>query len=350
MLQSDSFIFLLGAGASFDAKIPVSAHMIDRVEDLIINDKNWQPYKDLYYCIKSGIINGAGITGNFSSDVINIEVLVNTMEELIKSYEHPLYPFIGSWIPRLNEVCNNKFEKIRELKQLIVEKLCNDWTKVEHSENCSYYYNFLKLQKEYNFPLSIFSLNYDLCLEKAVGKENVQRGFAINHLWQWQNLEEESQIEEPIRLYKLHGSMDWKKTDTGEVEESDNVSPDKVAIIFGTAYKLQYVDPFLYLVNVFRKKTLAQSTKGIICVGYSFNDEHINGIISQSLKKNCEQKIISIAPIGNKDNERNRILEKLNDNISEERLILINKKAKEWLESVSCEEIESYLGTSEEPF
>ena len=71
MLQSDSFIFLLGAGASFDAKIPVSAHMINRVEDLIINDKNWQPYKDLYYCIKSGIINGAGITGNFSSDVIN---------------------------------------------------------------------------------------------------------------------------------------------------------------------------------------------------------------------------------------------------------------------------------------
>ena len=26
------------------------------------------------------------------------------------------------------------------------------------------------------------------------------------------------------------------------------------------------------------------------------------------------------------------------------------KKAKEWLESVSCEEIESYLGANEEPF
>jgi len=38
------------------------------------------------------------------------------------------------------------------------------------------------------------------------------------------------------------------------------------------------------------------------------------------------------------------------ENISEERLILINKKAKEWLESVSCEEIESYLGANEEPF
>ena len=144
--------------------------------------------------------------------------------------------------------------------------------------------------------------------------------------------------------------MDWKKTNTGEVEESDNVSPDKVAIIFGTAYKLQYVDPFLYLVNVFRKKTLAQSTKGIICVGYSFNDEHINGIISQSLKKNCEQKIISIAPIEKESNERKRIIEKLNQNISVERLILIKNTAKNWLESISCNEIENYLGTSEEPF
>ena len=116
MLQSDSFIFLLGAGASFDAKIPVSAKMINLVEDLIINDEEWKPYRNLYYCIKSGIISGAGITGNFSSDIINIETLVNTMEELLKSYEHPLYPFIGSWIPRLNEVCDNKFEGIKKLK------------------------------------------------------------------------------------------------------------------------------------------------------------------------------------------------------------------------------------------
>ena len=39
------------------------------------------------------------------------------MEELLKSYEHPLYPFIGSWIPRLNEVCNNNFKEIKKLKK-----------------------------------------------------------------------------------------------------------------------------------------------------------------------------------------------------------------------------------------
>lgn len=349
MLQSDSFIFLLGAGASCDAKIPVSEQMLKRVEKLILEDSAWEKYKDLYYCIKSGIINDAGITGNFSSDVINIETLVNTMEELLKSYEHPLYPFIGSWIPRLNEVCNNKFERIGELKKLIVEKLCNDWTKCNHREDYSYYSNFLNLQKEYNFPLSIFSLNYDMCLENAVEKSNVERGFGNDHIWQWENLDDESQINEPIRLYKLHGSMDWKKLDTGEVEESDNVAPDDAAIIFGTAYKLQYVDPFLYLVNVFRKKTLAQNTRGIICVGYSFNDEHINGIVSQSLKKNLSQKIISIAPVNDEQKEKSRIMSKLNATDSNQ-IIIVSKKAKDWLETVSCNELEEYIGVSDEPF
>jgi len=349
MLQSDSFIFLLGAGASFDANIPVSAKMIDLVEKLIINDDDWKPYKNLYYCIKSGIINGAGITGNFSSDVINIETLVNTMEELLKSYEHPLYPFIGSWIPRLNEVCNNNFEEIKKLKKLIIDKLCNDWTRCHHKEDYSYYSNFLKLQKEYNFPLSLFSLNYDMCLENAVEKNNVERGFGDDHIWQWENLDDESQINEPIRLYKLHGSMDWKKLDTGEVEESDNVAPDDAAIIFGTAYKLQYVDPFLYLVNVFRKKTLAQSTKGIICIGYSFNDEHINGIISQSLKKNPLQRIVSVAPLSNSQKEKLKIMSKLNME-DESRIILVSQKAKDWLENISCKELEEYIGTTDEPF
>ncbi|MBP3366163.1 MAG: SIR2 family protein [Treponema sp.] len=352
MLESDSFIFLLGAGASLDANIPISSGMIDRVETLIKSDDTWKKYKDLYYCIKSGIINAAGITGNFSSNVVNIETLVNTMEELLKSNLHPLYPFIGSWIPRLNEVCGYKFDMIGELKKLIVEKLCTDWTKCAHAENYKYYSNFLRLQNDYNYSLPIFTLNYDLCVENAVGKENVQRGFDKNHIWSWENLEEDSYITEDIKLYKLHGSMDWKKLETGEVEESDNVSPNDTAIIFGTAYKLQYVDPFLYLVNVFRKKTLAGNTKVIICIGYSFNDEHINGIMSQSLEKNKKQKIISIAPVTTDiEQERKRIVEqlKVNSNL-DDRIIIENKTAQSWLETVTCKVIEDYIGVNEEPF
>ena len=243
MLDSDSFIFLLGAGASYDAGIPISSKMITCIEDLILKDEKWGKYRDLYYCIKSGIISAAGMTGNFSPNIVNVETLVNTMEELLKSYEHPLYPFIGSWIPRLLDVCENNFNRIREFKILILDKLCNEWTRCKYPEDYSYYKKFVKLQQEYNFPLSIFSLNYDLCLEKSISKEYIQRGFGGDHRWRWENLDEDSNIREPIRLYKLHGSIDWEKTDTGDVIESEKVSYEDVAIIFGTSYKLQYIDP-----------------------------------------------------------------------------------------------------------
>lgn len=349
MLRSDTFLFLLGAGASFDAGIPTSFNMISNVEDLILTNHQWKKHKDLYYCIKSGILNGAGITGNFLPNIVNIETLVNTMDELLKSYEHPLYPFIGSWIPRLNEVCGNKFDNIKEFKSLILDKLCNSWTKCDHQEDYSYYGNFERLQKNYTYPLSIFSLNYDLCLENAINKSMIQRGFGpADHLWHWENLDTGSNIKEPIRLYKLHGSMDWKKTNTGEVEESGNISPEETAIIFGTAYKLQYLDPFLFLVNEFRRKTLLESIRGIFCIGYSFNDEHINGIMAQALKKYPNKKIFSISPISDEDTEKERI-RKLNVAISE-RITFIKATAKDWLNSVTCVELEEYIGTTDEPF
>lgn len=343
MLDADSFIFLLGAGASYDAGIPISSKMITLIESLIIEDEKWKKYRDLYYCVKSGIVNAAGMTGNFSPNIVNVETLVNTMEELLKSYEHPLYPFIGSWIPRLMNVCDNNFDRIREFKALILDKLCNKWTKCKYPEDYSYYKKFAELQQEYNFPLSIFSLNYDLCLERSVGNEYIQRGFGVNHSWKWENLDEDSNIREPIRLYKLHGSIDWEKTDTGDVIESEKVSYEDAAIIFGTSYKLQYIDPFLYLVNVFRKKTLLPNTKGIICIGYSFGDEHINGIISQALNNRNDKKIISVAPIEDESKERERIEKIMGKDIGSN-LILVNKKAKNWLISVSCNEIESYIG------
>lgn len=348
MLKYDSFIFLLGAGASYDAHIPISAEMMNDVENLINTNDQWKEYKDLYYCIKSGIISAAGIKGNFSQDVVNIETIVNTMEELLKSYEHPLYPFIGSWIPRLNEVCEKNFSKIRNLKNLILEQLCNVWTKCETCEDYAYYKNFLTFQERYNYPLSIFSLNYDLCLEKAIDKTKIQRGFGTNHIWNWENLDVESNIEEQIKLYKLHGSMDWKKLNTGEIKESDKITPDETAIIFGTAYKLQYVDPFLYLVNVFRKKTLDKNTKAIFCIGYSFNDEHINGIIEQALNKDTMKKVFSIAPINDEKSERIRI-SKINTCLSG-KIQFINSTAKEWLESLDCDSIEELIGQNEEPF
>jgi len=351
-LKADTVLFLLGAGASCEAGIPTSTMMIDKVEILLEENEEWREYKELYYCIKSSIMHGFGIIGGYDKSSVNIETIVNTMDELIKSIKHPIYPFVGSWIPRLTELTNNNFKKIEEFRRKIVSQLFK-WMKFEQNENLLYYKGFLKFLQEYKYVVRIFSLNYDRCIEESCGEENINRGFDFEHKWNWRNYENEEKSSYNINLYKLHGSIDWAKTSSGLViEKKSDINEGEEALIFGTTYKMQYIDPFLYLIYEFRQRTLDPKTEAIICIGYSFNDEHINGIIGQSIKDKQTRKIIVVSPFENEkiDKIQKDIMKKI-DIKTEENIHCVPNKAKEFLEDVlSVKFIKSILPQEETPF
>jgi len=303
MFKEDEIVFLLGAGASNDAGIPISRGMIEDLEKLLKNDKAWKEYLPLYNFVKSSIIYADGIQGNFYNSNFNIERLVNTIDELLKSDKHPIFPFIGSWTPKLPEVSENNFLKLSNFRKKIVEQLSRHWVQLEYVENACYYKGLSKFQKEYEFPLRVFTLNYDLCVEKACYDIGVERGFGDTRKWNWRIFDNEKLIEDKnIYLYKLHGSVDWMRDEKGYLVYKDgNIPPDKIEIIFGTTYKLQYVDPFLFFAYEFRKRTISNA-KIIICVGYGFADEHINGILSQSLNNDKDRKLLVISPWQSDDN------------------------------------------------
>jgi hypothetical protein len=352
-MRSDEIIFLLGAGASYDARIPISSKMMNELEDLIKHDNEGMKYNNLYYCLKSGIQYGFGIINK--NDVINIELLVNTMDELIKSYEHPIYPFVGSWVPRLSELAGDEFNNIKYFKDFIIKQL-GKWMEIPHIESCDYYYGLIKFQREFEYPLNIFSLNYDRCLEKQCEKHNIEcnRGFS-NYIWDYKNFDRHIGDNASLNLYKLHGSIDWENKNN-EIEEKDGTIK-KHAIIFGTSYKLQYIDPFLFLFYEFRRQTLESATKIINCIGYSFNDDHINGILGQALSKDNSKKIISIQPLSSVENdnelienEKNRIKEKLNLR-NTKNIELINQRAKDFLvNDISKKYYERFSGDNDVPF
>ena len=177
--------------------------------------------------------------------------------------------------------------------------------------------DFCGLQREYEHPLRVFSLNYDLCVEETCGKKNVQRGFSDERAWDWRLFNETSDDLVPLMLYKLHGSADWYFAEDGRVTYSDSPSTIKageIALIFGTSYKLQYVDPFLFLAYELRRWTL-DAARIIVCVGYGFNDDHINGILQQSLRQDQHRKLLAVIRSSNEptatDKEKERISKQL---------------------------------------
>ncbi len=301
MFKEDEIVFLLGAGASFDAGILTSCGMIKDLERLIDKGGSWKEFVHLYNFLKSAIVYADGIQGKFDNSNLNIERLVNTLDELLKSDKHPIFPFIGSWTPKLPEVSGNDFSKLRSFRGKIVEQLSRHWVQLKYDEDARYYTGLSRFQKEYQYPLRIFTLNYDLCIEKTCRNTGVERGFGDDKRWDWRIFDNEKQINSSIFLYKLHGSVDWARDENGcLVYQDGHISPDNIEIIFGTSYKLQYIDPFLFFAYEFRKRTLSNA-KIIICVGYGFGDDHINGIISQALNNNKERKLLAVLPDENKD-------------------------------------------------
>lgn len=324
----DDLVFLLGAGASFDADIPMSAQMVTKLEDGFNQEhsrarSNWAEFEDLYWHIKSSILFARGLNRSSQVQDFNIESLVNTLTELSRHIEHPLYPFIATWNQRFFDLAGgSSFAQVKEFRTSVVRAL-QKWILVDRLETkARYLRGLIKLRRSLQYALRIFSLNYDRCVETLECENprfHVEQGFGIQQneekTWSYQlmtaDIARKDSIEVPdvdIFLYKLHGSIDWKRGVDDEliwvpdINEATEIDPDALQIIFGKEAKMDARDPFSFYFSEFRRACKAGSL--IIIVGYSFGDTHINQIICGAVRNSSQPKhlLVVAAPyVGSAD-------------------------------------------------
>ncbi len=343
MYRENDLLILIGAGCSVDAGIPASKNMIEKLEKLLDEDEEWVCYKKLYHLLRSSIHYSDGIQGSFKNN-FDIERLVNVLSELEKKEGSILYPFIGSWSPRLLELAGYNFEIIGRFKSSIIKKLSR-WVLLSDYRCANYFKGFFKLQNELDYSLRVFTLNYDLCFEKNIDDDkNLERGFDPgNNRWDWRRFEPNENDQPEIYLYKLHGSIDWERGTNGDIKCSDSV-PEKPDIIFGTMYKMQYIDPYLFYAYEFRKYSLL--SKVILTIGYSFRDEHINGIISQALNLDKDRKLLIVSPNSKEIINNLDYIGVFNDR---RQIIPLEKRGREFLDHISLEEINDIIDNKNKP-
>ena len=292
---------MLGAGASAEAGIPTSAEMIKKIEILLTQDERWKHYLDLYNHVKSAIYYSAGLRGKFNDEVnYNIETLVNTLYELERNEDHPLYPFIAAWNSRFVALAKSDFSGVQKFRHLILEVL-KKWMCPEDVSKSDYYAGLARLQQDLNFPLPIFTLNYDLCVERLnkpdFRVETGFGGFGPQHAWDWERFEDTSPNPPPqIMLYKLHGSINWKRHESMKylfsVDQIESVNYNQMEVIFGKDFKLEAADPYLFYAYEFRRYMLMSSL--IVIIGYGFSDAHINKMLAQGLRDDSNRRILVI--------------------------------------------------------
>jgi hypothetical protein len=359
-IKENNIVFLLGAGCSKEAGIPISNEMVEKVEEKI--KREWKGYNDLYYYLKSSIQYSEGIFGRFDNS-FNIEKLLIVMGHIEQRDENIIYPFIGSWNIRLPEVAGKDFERITKLKKLINNELYEWVTPKDIVSKAEYYSGFKSFAEGVGKTIKVFSLNYDQCFEKIVGDDNVEQGFDVKtNEWQQSNFDTERQLL--FKLYKLHGSINWyifrEEIDTvtidrygiptiKDIHHCKNESGKNIFLLDAIPLILtgSYNKLYSYNFGIFHKihnefEDCLWKHKRIIMSGYGWNDKGINHRILEWLSSSLANKLILLHRNPDEDIKLKSISpmwHRYDDLVAEGRLIPIKK----WLSEITFNEIKDYV-------
>lgn len=299
-LPKQDVLFLLGAGASKDAGLPLAVEITDRIVDDI--ERNYEGLLPLLRFVHGGICFGRGCANKKPDDRVNIEEFLIACQDLANRSTSSLYPFVASWHEKLNELGRlpDDIEDagVTNAFAFVIQHTKNrlrEWLTVTDTTQAKYFRNLHDFVAS-EFRLHIFTLNYDECVELALahsfGDINTRWTNGFDHKGWKPDLLQNKKKRFDALLYKLHGSLDWVDDEELGVcsvkwpmaERAEEIS-DKYEslLIFATAMKVVPRDPYLTLLVRFRAELLR--TKCIVILGYSFGDEHVNTMLIESLQK-----------------------------------------------------------------
>lgn len=179
--------------------------------------------------------------------------------------------------------------------------------------NNRYFYHEMLIKKLLQRPnhlrrVNLFTLNYDMALDYALDNLGVHyiNGFMGVHnrcfrpevydydiYYPGQSVSGKvHRAEKVIRYYKLHGSLSWRFVEPSignmygiqEVSLGQSFDSKDSLLVYPCVSKKKHALDLPYS-EMFRQfsKAITQPQSVLICLGYSFNDEHVNDIIRQAL-------------------------------------------------------------------
>lgn len=333
--KEDEILVLLGAGTSCDAGIKNSNQIISDIENQLLTEKDWIEFAELYNYIKSVYYQKQLHKGVIVAEVnFNIESLVSLLNLiiLIKEKKLDIYPFVGSWEKDLQSFISEEKSKnlATKFRERIIKSLRGDWLMPNNwIENSHYFKKLIEFKKEYDGnALKIFTLNYDKCVEQNLKDEKLESGFDEYNKWNSKRYDYEN-TQSDYYLYKLHGSIDWKKKKEEQLMQIiGDIHPDELAIIFGISNKLQSYDPYLFYFYEFRIHCI--KSRLVICSGYGFLDQHINDVIKHGFSDDPSKRlVVNVFELNRNDIE---IIAEISEKllIDRSQIKLFNKKAKDF--------------------
>lgn len=225
------------------------------------------------------------------SDNDNVEIILNKVQQLRS--------LLGD-SKKINELSKADIQKLeKKIKKTIFEELSQD-VKYEKLINFVVWLNFINRDHE----KEIFTLNYDLLIEKALENSNLPyfSGFLgnVKPFFIPDSVDDftgDYVKSSWTKLWKLHGSLNFKKAEDGKIFIDNSKSDDfENLLVYPSMDK--YISsrkaPFISYMDRFRKYLLGKE-KLLLILGYSFGDEHVNDIVINGLNNNSRLSVFAFA-------------------------------------------------------
>ena len=268
---------LIGAGA------PVSINIGD--------ETNWIPLipdiAGLTKAVKEGLDEGELA----AFELLEKEIPGSNIE-LILSRVRSLAEVIGTAeVHGLDAEGYLKFSKIicKIIKDVVNQPLPNDEN--PYSDIISWINGINR-----DHAVEIFTTNYDLLLEEAMERARTPYfdGFSGSRsaFFDPSSISSNDLPARWIRLWKLHGSINWSKNETGEIVRAQ--SDDSGTMVYPSHVKYDETQsaPFSSLFERL-KNFLLEPDSLLITTGFSFADAHISAKLSECMSENSSSAVLA---------------------------------------------------------
>jgi len=148
-------------------------------------------------------------------------------------------------------------------------------------------------------PVEIFTPNYDLLMEQALEENRIPYfdGFVGSHraFFDPYAMEEDALPPRWARLWKLHGSINWRQDQNGVVSRGERASASERRVIHPSHLKYEESRQMPYLAMIDRLRSfLKRPSSALVICGYSFRDDHLNANLVQGVQGNPTAVIFAL--------------------------------------------------------
>lgn len=288
-----SLMLLLGAGASVPADVPDTKEFVRTFATHL--ESREQEYETLNKILET---LERYVEDNPERQV-DIELLLETLERL-ENRKGEILPYFYDGGRYILEEASDKAPIRDRLRDFI------RYSVVVEKDKIGYLEPLRELIARYGVgsggpPLSIFTVNYDNCIEQFCGQYSLD--FCDGFLMEWNPWLFGSK-DNDVDLYKLHGSISWFRTQSGKhikipikpdegTVELDTGESAETSIVY-PGLKQVYYGPYFDMLGMLKEQL--KRTQTVVVAGYSFRDDGIKKIFWDAASMNRDLVVILVSP------------------------------------------------------